>query len=51
MDLIIRPYFATGTREWERAISCKTACIAAESKNTMANGLQQQFTGYRQAMR
>ena len=27
MDLIIRPYSATGIQEWERAILCKRACI------------------------
>ena len=29
MDLLIRPYSATATREWERAISCKRECILA----------------------
>ena len=26
MHLIIRHYFATALQEWERAISCKSAC-------------------------
>ena len=29
MDLIIRPYSATGIQEWERAISRKRSCIVA----------------------
>ena len=35
MDLIIRHYFATGVREWERAISRKRACIVARNQKIL----------------
>jgi len=35
MELIARSYFVTATREWERATSCKRACIVAKNQRML----------------